>query len=127
MFEVNIGNTEIKAVAINNNGKFLATGNNDGLIKLWNTEQKRLIAEIIHREGEFAFLLRQNPMEPYYKMSKGADELVAFRLGKNIYPTIERIGGFPPDLETPLDYIEFELEGYRANLRGPEINPRKFL
>lgn len=86
MFEVDIGNTEIQAVAVNNDGRFLATGSNDGLIKLWNTEEQKLIAEIIHRAGEYAFLLRQNPMEPYYKMSKGADELVAFRLGKNIYP-----------------------------------------
>lgn len=62
-----------------------------------------------------------------YAEASPLKEKAMITLGKRIYPTIKRTVGFPPGLETPLDYIEFEAQGYLENLRGPEIEPRKFV
>lgn len=85
IFSTDIG-SQVYALAINNDGRFLATGSSDGIIKLWNSEHQQLVAEIVHQGEDFAFLLRKNPKEPYYKMSKGAGDLVVFRYGKDGYP-----------------------------------------
>lgn len=85
IFSTDIG-SQVYALAINNDGRFLATGSSDGIIKLWNAEQQQLLAEIVHHGADFAFLLRKNAKEPYYKMSKGAGDLVVFRYGKDGYP-----------------------------------------
>lgn len=85
VFSSEVG-SKVQALAINNDGRFLATGSSDGIIKLWNADKNQLLAEIIHRNEDFAFLLRKDPKEPYYKMSKGAGDLVVFRYGKDGYP-----------------------------------------
>jgi hypothetical protein len=77
-------------------------------------------------EGWYDAKLYREAMQAYTEGSiTGARALVT--LGKHIYPTIKSTVGFPPGLETPLDYILFEAEGYMNNLRGPEIEPRKFV
>ncbi len=65
-------------------------------------------------------------IDAYVKASPTREQAM-ITLGKNIYPTIKRTAGFPPGLDTPLDYIEFESMGYVQNLRGPEIQPRQFI
>ncbi len=62
-----------------------------------------------------------------YVKASPTQERAMITLGKNIYPTIKKTAGFPPGLDTPIDYIEFESTGYIENLRGPEIKPRQFL
>ncbi len=72
-----------------------------------------------------AKLYRQAMMA--YTEGSIAGERALVTLGKRIYPTIKQTVGFPDGLETPLDFINFEAEGYMSNLRGHEIEPRKFV
>jgi hypothetical protein len=62
-----------------------------------------------------------------YKNASPTGENALITLGKQVYPTIKKTVGFPPVLKTPVDYLEFENLGYLENLRGPEIQPRKFV
>ena len=62
-----------------------------------------------------------------YAKSSPSKENAIITLGKQIYPTIKRTVGLPPNLKNPIDYIEFENRGYQENLRGSEIRPRKFV
>lgn len=55
------------------------------------------------------------------------NEKALVTLGRSIYPTIKKTVGFPPGLETPMDFIEFEAQAYLDNLRGPGIRPRKII
>ena len=48
-------------------------------------------------------------------------------LGKIIYPTIWKTFGKPENMKTPLDYFENEAKGFAENLRGVDIEPRKFV
>lgn len=48
-------------------------------------------------------------------------------IGQNVYPTIERTVGLPKTLQTPLDFVKFEAEGFMANHRGPDVTPRKIV
>ncbi len=48
-------------------------------------------------------------------------------IGQNVYPTIQRSVGLPDTLETPLDYVKFEAQGFLENHRGPDVIPRKIL
>ncbi len=62
-----------------------------------------------------------------YIQASPTKEKAMVTLGRNIYPTIKRTTGLPPHLTTPLDYIEFEAQGYLQNHRGVGAEPRKFL
>ena len=48
-------------------------------------------------------------------------------LGRNVYPTIKKTVGLPPDLDTPLKLLVFEAEGFLANHQGADVKPRKML
>ncbi|MBN2168366.1 MAG: hypothetical protein JW738_03910 [Actinobacteria bacterium] len=62
-----------------------------------------------------------------YVSASPSGEKAMITLGKKIYPTIKKTVGLPAGLETPLDYVEFELKGYLQNCRGPEVKPRKII
>jgi hypothetical protein len=65
-------------------------------------------------------------MDAYAKASV-AGERALVTLGRHIYPTMKKAGGLPPALNTPLDLIRFEAEGFLAEHRGADVKPRKFL
>lgn len=77
-------------------------------------------------EGWYDIRYYNDSMSAYTDASL-AKERALVTLGRNIYPTIKNTTGFPPGLETPLDYIEFELQGYLENIRGPEVKPREIV
>lgn len=77
-------------------------------------------------EGWYDVKYYRDMMTAYAKASPSKENAI-ITLGKQIYPTIKRTVGFPPNLKTPIDYIEFENRGYLENLRGEEIKPRIFL
>lgn len=51
---------------------------------------------------------------------------VSREMGREVYPTIEKTVGLPKHLKTPLDWLQFEGEGFMLNHRGPGVVPRKF-
>lgn len=53
-------------------------------------------------------------------------QAVCREMGRDVYPTIGKTVGFPPHLKTPLDWLQFEGEGFLKNHRGPGVVPRKF-
>ena len=63
----------------------------------------------------------------YYVQGSPTKEKALITFGKQVYPTIKRTTGLPPELKTPLEYIEFEAKGHVENLRGLEVKPRRFL
>ncbi len=62
-----------------------------------------------------------------YAAASPAKENALVTLGKLVYPTIKKTVGFPKGLNTPIDFLEFESQGYQDSLRGPGIRPRKFV
>lgn len=48
-------------------------------------------------------------------------------IGQRVYPTIEATAGLPKDLRTPLDFVKFEAEGFKANHRGADVVQRKLI
>ena len=48
-------------------------------------------------------------------------------IGRKVYPTIKRTVGLPPNLNTPLDFIKFEADGFKMNHQGDDVYPRKFI
>jgi hypothetical protein len=65
-------------------------------------------------------------METYARYSVSGERAIV-TLGRNVYPTIKKSAGLPPHLKTPLDFIKFEAEGFLANHRGSDVQPRKFI
>ena len=75
-------------------------------------------------EGWYDVRLYTYLMECYVEASP-TKERALITLGRAIYPAIKRTVGFPPELTTPMDFVEFEAQAYLDNLRGPGIRPRK--
>ncbi len=48
-------------------------------------------------------------------------------MGRRVFPTIAKTGGFPKDLRTPLDWVKWEGKTFLADHRGSDVVPRKFL
>ena len=48
-------------------------------------------------------------------------------LGRNVYPTIKKTSGLPPEIKTVLDLLVFEARGFELNHRGADVKPRKFI
>ena len=48
-------------------------------------------------------------------------------IGTRVYPTINQTVGLPKHLETPLDFVKFEADGFRENHRGAGMQPRRFV
>lgn len=113
-------------------GKFITLA--AGFIKIYPKHYERADARIFEATG-----VRQEKLDPEgwydvtlytYLMDLYVDasltkEKALVTLGKAIYPTIKRTVGFPPGLETPTDFIEFEAQAYLDNVRGPGIRPRR--
>lgn len=85
-----------------------------------------LLQDKLDPEGWYDIALYTHVMDCYVAASI-TKERALVTLGKAIYPTIQRTVGFPPGLETPMDFIEFEAKAYLENLRGPGIRPRKII
>jgi hypothetical protein len=85
--------------------------------KRWNT---------VEMEGWYPCAAWGVFMDGYVHASP-TKERALITLGKQIYPTIQRTAGLPASLKTPLDFIQFEAEGFLANHRGPSVKPRRFL
>ncbi len=62
-----------------------------------------------------------------YVESSASKENAMITFGKQIYPTVKKLDGFPAGLKTPIDYLEFEVETYINAFQGPGIKPRKFI
>jgi len=62
-----------------------------------------------------------------YAKASVSGEQALITLGKNIYPTIKRTTGIPPEVKTPLDMLVFSAQGFSENHRGSDVKPRKFI
>jgi hypothetical protein len=77
-------------------------------------------------DGWFDTKIFDRVMQIYAEASiTGAQAIVT--LGRQVYPTIKATAGLPPHLKTPLDLIRFEADGFLANHRGAEVEPRTFI
>ena len=47
--------------------------------------------------------------------------------GMEIYYVLKETADLPPGLDTALDWIKFEADGFLANHKGPDVVPRKFI
>jgi hypothetical protein len=65
-------------------------------------------------------------MDAYAKASVSGDRALV-TLGRKVYPTIQKAGGLPQALTTPLDLIRYEAQGFLADHRGADVKPRKFI
>lgn len=48
-------------------------------------------------------------------------------IGREVYYEIKWTVGLPDHLKTPLDFIKFEAEGFLANHRGADVQPRRII
>jgi predicted hydrocarbon binding protein len=48
-------------------------------------------------------------------------------IGQEVYYEIKWTVGLPDSLDSPLDYVKFEMEGFRLNHRGPDVVQRRIL
>jgi len=56
-------------------------------------------------------------------LAKAAIKLI----GQRVYPTMEQTVGLPKTLQTPLDFIKFEAQGFKNDHRGGDVKPRKII
>ena len=55
-----------------------------------------------------------------------ADAAIRF-IGHEIYPAVRELGGIPEHLNTPMELLRFEAEGFIQNHRGENVRPRQFI
>lgn len=77
-------------------------------------------------EGWYDTKIFNGFMVNYAKASLAKDKAI-ITLGRKVYPTIEKTVGIPPNIQTPLDLIIYEAQGFLLNHRGADVVPRKFL
>ncbi len=65
-------------------------------------------------------------MNNYAKASSSGEKAI-ITLGRNVYPTIKKTAGLPPEIKTALDLIIFEAKGFELNHKGSDVKPRKFI
>lgn len=82
--------------------------------------------EEVEPEGWYDKNLIVDFMNSHAKASPSGEKAL-LTLGRNIYPTIKRTVGLPPEIQTPLDAILFEAEGYLRDHKGDGVIPRKFI
>lgn len=63
----------------------------------------------------------------HYARASITKEQAVITLGKEVYPTIKQTVGLPDGLNTPLEFIRYEAEGFLANHRGADVRPRFFV
>jgi len=61
-----------------------------------------------------------------YGEASGEGEEGYVTIGKRVYPTIKVTVGLPDYLETPLDFIQFEFQGFLEN-HSEDVAPREVL
>ncbi|WP_371805366.1 hypothetical protein [Candidatus Lokiarchaeum ossiferum] len=89
-------------------------------------KQTNLHYNKLDQEGWYDTKIFAHAMDAYAKASPTGDRAYV-TLGQKVYPTIKKTSGLPPTLKTPLDYILFEAEGFKANHKGNGLKPRKFI
>lgn len=62
----------------------------------------------------------------YIKASPTGEQAIV-TLGKQIYPTINKTVGLPPEINTALDLLIYEAKGFELHHKGEGIEPRKFI
>lgn len=77
-------------------------------------------------EGWYDTKIFNGFMVNYAKASVSGEQAL-ITLGKNIYPTIKKTTGIPPEVKTPLDMLIFSAKGFSDNHRGKDVIPRKFI
>ncbi len=77
-------------------------------------------------EGWYDTKIFNGFMVNYAKASRTKDKAI-ITLGRKVYPTIEKTAGIPSHIQTPLDLIVYEAQGFMLNHRGADVVPRKFL
>ncbi|TGN11851.1 hypothetical protein [Leptospira ilyithenensis] len=116
-------------------GKFIfLTCSLMGLYKTKQEEADQIIKEKTGKgfkeldpEGWYDLEIYRAVVEKYREASISKDRAYT-TLGQKIYPTIHATVGLPKHLlENPLEFLKFEAEGYKENVRGDGIIPRKFL
>jgi len=61
-----------------------------------------------------------------YASASSTHEQAIVTLGKNVYSTIKKTTGLPPNIKMPLDLLLYEGEGFLLNHRGADVVPRIF-
>ena len=77
-------------------------------------------------EGWYDTSLMDQFMKTYAKASPTGERAIV-NLGRQVYPTIKKSSGLPPNLKTPLEFLKFEADGFMANHNGTDVKPRKFI
>lgn len=77
-------------------------------------------------EGWYSTKLFNLFMEAYAESSPTKTAAIV-TIGRNVYPLIKKTVGLPQHLNTPLDFIKFEAEGFLMNHKGSDVIPRKFI
>lgn len=77
-------------------------------------------------EGWYDAKIFDTFMQEYAKGSPSGEQAIV-TLGRKVYPTIEKTSGLPENIQSPLDLILFEAEGFKQNHQGPEVKPRVFV
>lgn len=90
--------------------------------KLFKATGKHFIE--LDPEGWYDTKLYNSFMEEYIKGSPSGEKAL-ITLGRNVYPTIKKTAGLPPEIQTPLDLIIFEAKGFELNHRGPDVETKK--
>lgn len=80
----------------------------------------------IDNEGWYDTKIFQETISNYTKVSLSGKNALK-TLGKNIYSVVKRTNSMPDNLKTPLDYVQYEAEGFLQNHRGGDIVPRAFI
>jgi len=65
-------------------------------------------------------------MDTYAKASVARDGALV-TLGRNFYPTLLQSDELPAALQTPVDFIRYDAEGFLATHRGDDVRPRRFI
>jgi hypothetical protein len=65
-------------------------------------------------------------LKKYSEASPVGDKAFAI-IGGQVFQTAKYAQMLPPDLATPVDFLEFEFHLYLQSLKGPNIHPRKLL
>ncbi len=115
-------------------GKFITLGVR--LMSAYPDAQKKANAEVLKQTGRTGDQLEPEGWYPtalfdqvmkLYSGASASKDMAIVTLGRNVYPTIQATVGLPPHLQTPLDFIKFEAEGFLDNHRGAGVVPRKIL
>ncbi|OHE69692.1 MAG: hypothetical protein A2Z99_02255 [Treponema sp. GWB1_62_6] len=68
-----------------------------------------------------------NEIMNLYAKSSISGKTAIVTLGRKVYPTIKKSGGIPAHINTPLQLIKFEADGFLQNHRGNGVVPRTIL